>query len=471
MEKCREYIYEGDAFQVVISQRMSLPFEAAPLDLYRALRTLNPSPYMYYLDLGDFHIAGASPEILVRLEEGEVTVRPIAGTRRRGENDAQDKALAAELLSDPKELAEHLMLIDLGRNDVGRIARIGTVKVTDKMTIEKYSHVMHIASNVSGRLADQLDAIDVLKATFPAGTLSGAPKVRAMEIIEDLEPDKRGIYSGAVGYIGWNGNMDTAIAIRTALIKAQTVHLQVGAGIVADSNPASEWEETMNKGRAVLRAVALARAGLHQPLDREPAAGELEAEGKLTVLAIIDNYDSFTYNLVQYFGELDQAVTVIRNDQKSAADIEQLAPAYLVISPGPCTPNEAGVSVEAVQRLAGRVPVMGVCLGHQCIGQAFGGRVVHAQRLMHGKTSMIHHNAEGVFRGLPSPFQATRYHSLALEASSLPDCFEVTAWTEDDEIMAIRHLDLAAEGVQFHPESLLTQHGHALLKNFLGGVL
>ena len=278
VEKCREYIYEGDAFQVVISQRMSLPFEAAPLDLYRALRTLNPSPYMYYLDLGDFHIAGASPEILVRLEEGEVTVRPIAGTRRRGENDAQDKALAAELLSDPKELAEHLMLIDLGRNDVGRIARIGTVKVTDKMTIEKYSHVMHIASNVSGRLADQLDAIDVLKATFPAGTLSGAPKVRAMEIIEDLEPDKRGIYSGAVGYIGWNGNMDTAIAIRTALIKAQTVHLQVGAGIVADSNPASEWEETMNKGRAVLRAVALARAGLHQPLDREPAAGELEAE-------------------------------------------------------------------------------------------------------------------------------------------------------------------------------------------------
>lgn len=274
VEKCREYIYQGDAFQVVISQRMSLPFEAAPLDLYRALRTLNPSPYMYYLDLGDFHIAGASPEILVRLEEGEVTVRPIAGTRRRGENDEQDESLAADLLSDPKELAEHLMLIDLGRNDVGRIARIGTVKVTDKMTIEKYSHVMHIASNVSGQLDDQFDAIDVLKATFPAGTLSGAPKIRAMEIIEDLEPDKRGIYSGAVGYIGWNGNMDTAIAIRTALIKAQTLHLQVGAGIVADSTPAGEWEETMNKGRAVLRAVAMARAGLHQPLDREPAARE-----------------------------------------------------------------------------------------------------------------------------------------------------------------------------------------------------
>ena len=270
VEKCREYIYQGDVYQVVISQRLSLPFEAAPLDLYRALRTLNPSPYMYFLDLGDFHIAGASPENLVRLEQGEVTVRPIAGTRRRGENDEQDAALAAELLSDPKELAEHLMLVDLGRNDVGRVARIGTVKVTDKMTIEKYSHVMHIVSNVTGQLGERLDAIDVLKATFPAGTLSGAPKVRAMEIIEDIEPDKRGIYSGAIGYIGWNGNMDTAIAIRTALIKDHTVHIQVGGGIVADSVPASEWEETMNKGRAVFRAVAMARAGLHQPLDEPP---------------------------------------------------------------------------------------------------------------------------------------------------------------------------------------------------------
>lgn len=185
------------------------------------------------------------------------------------------------------------------------------------------------------------------------------------------------------------------------------------------------------------------------------------------MLVMLDNYDSFTYNLVQYFGELGQAVTVLRNDQKTAAEIEQLAPAYLVISPGPCTPNEAGVSVEAVRLLAGRIAVLGVCLGHQCIGQAFGGRVVHARRLMHGKTSMIHHRGEGSLRGLPSPFQAARYHSLALEASSLPDCFEVTAWTEDDEIMAIRHLDWAVEGVQFHPESILTQHGHALLKNFL----
>jgi len=269
VEKCRRYIFDGDAFQIVISQRLSLPYEARPLDLYRALRTLNPSPYMYYLNLNDFHIAGSSPEILVRLEDGEVTLRPIAGTRRRGENAEQDAALAEELLCDPKELAEHLMLIDLGRNDVGRVAQTGSVKLTEKMVIEKYSHVMHIVSNVTGQIHPHLDAIDVLKATFPAGTLSGAPKVRAMEIIEHLEPDKRGIYSGAVGYIGWNGNMDTAIAIRTAFIKDETVYIQVGAGIVADSDPQMEWEETLNKGRAVLKAVELANKGLHRPLDEE----------------------------------------------------------------------------------------------------------------------------------------------------------------------------------------------------------
>ncbi|MGR3984987.1 MAG: chorismate-binding protein, partial [Gammaproteobacteria bacterium] len=265
VQKCRDYIYEGDVFQVVISQRMSLPFDAAPLDLYRALRTLNPSPYMYYLDLGGYHIAGASPEILVRLEDGRVTLRPIAGTRPRGGDDAQDAELAAELLADPKELAEHMMLVDLGRNDVGRVSRTGTVAVTEKMAIEKYSHVMHIVSNVSGEIKDGLDAIDVLKAAFPAGTLSGAPKVRAMEIIEELEPDKRGIYSGAIGYIGWNGNLDTAIAIRTALIKARSVYVQAGGGIVADSVPEREWEESMAKGRAVVRAVAMARGGLRAP--------------------------------------------------------------------------------------------------------------------------------------------------------------------------------------------------------------
>ena len=269
VEKCRQYIYDGDAFQIVISQRLSIPYSARPLDLYRALRTLNPSPYMYYFHFGGFHIAGASPEILVRVEDGEITLRPIAGTRPRGNTPEQDAALEEELLADPKELAEHLMLIDLGRNDVGRVSKTGTVCVTDRMTIEKYSHVMHIVSDITGQIKDDLDVIDVLKATFPAGTLSGAPKFRAMEIIEELEPDKRGIYSGAVGYIGWSGNMDTAIAIRTAVIKDETVFIQVGAGIVADSVPRTEWEETMSKGRAIFKAVDMAHAGLHTPLDKE----------------------------------------------------------------------------------------------------------------------------------------------------------------------------------------------------------
>ncbi|OZG70824.1 anthranilate synthase component I [Hahella sp. CCB-MM4] len=262
VDKIKEYVLAGDVMQTVISQRMSTPFSSPPINLYRSLRCLNPSPYMYYLHLDDFYVVGSSPEILTRLEDGEVTVRPIAGTRKRGRNEAEDLALEAELLADPKELAEHLMLIDLGRNDVGRVSEIGSVTLTDKMIIERYSHVMHIVSNVTGKLKEGLSAIDVLKATLPAGTLSGAPKIRAMEIIDELEPVKRGVYGGAVGYLSWNGNMDTAIAIRTAVIKDQVLYLQAGAGVVADSVPRLEWKETLNKGRAVFRAVAMAQKGL-----------------------------------------------------------------------------------------------------------------------------------------------------------------------------------------------------------------
>jgi anthranilate synthase component 1 len=262
VRRIKDYIVDGDVMQVVLSQRMSIPFAAPPLDLYRALRCLNPSPYMFHLNLRDFHIVGSSPEILVRLEDNAVTVRPIAGTRRRGKTPEEDLAFERDLLSDPKEVAEHLMLIDLGRNDAGRVSETGSVRVTDKMIIERYSHVMHIVSNVTGRLTEGRDAFDVLRATFPAGTVSGAPKIRAMEIIAELEPVKRGVYSGAVGYVGWSGNLDTAIAIRTAVIKDGTLHIQAGAGVVHDSIPLNEWEETLNKGRAVFRAVAMAEAGL-----------------------------------------------------------------------------------------------------------------------------------------------------------------------------------------------------------------
>ena len=253
----KNYIAEGDVMQVVLAQDFSANFDLDPFDLYKAIRELNPSPYMYYLNLDECQIVGASPEILVRLENQEVTLRPMAGTRKRGKNLAEDKSNQSELLNDPKEIAEHLMLIDLGRNDVGRVSEIGSVKVTAKMIVEKYSHVMHIVSNVVGRLISGLNYFDVLKAALPAGTLSGAPKIRAMEIIHELEPSSRGIYGGAIGYIGWNGNMDTAIAIRTAVIKDKTIHVGAGAGVVADSVPENEWLECRQKSKVFMDAMEM----------------------------------------------------------------------------------------------------------------------------------------------------------------------------------------------------------------------
>ncbi|MDO5103718.1 MAG: chorismate-binding protein [Lautropia sp.] len=263
--KAKEHIIAGDLMQVQIGQILRKPFPHAPLSLYRALRSINPSPYMYYYDFGDFHVTGASPEILVRQEKGaypKVTLRPIAGTRKRGLTPADDERAAAELLADPKERAEHLMLIDLARNDIGRLARIGSVRVTEQMAIEKYSHVIHIVSNVEGELAQEMDAIDVLRATFPAGTLTGAPKVRAMELIEELEPFKRGVYGGACGYLSYSGEMDVAIAIRTGVLKDGVLNVQAAAGVVFDSVPENEWQETEVKARAVIRAAEMVESGL-----------------------------------------------------------------------------------------------------------------------------------------------------------------------------------------------------------------
>ncbi|MEZ5626682.1 anthranilate synthase component I [Denitromonas sp.] len=267
VQQAKDYIVEGDIMQVVLSQRMSKPFAASPLALYRAIRTLNPSPYMFFFNFEDFHVVGASPEILVRLEDDKVTLRPIAGTRPRGATEDEDLALEKDLLSDEKERAEHVQLLDLGRNDVGRVAEVGSVRVTDQFAIERYSHVMHIVSNVEGRLRDELNALAVLRASFPAGTVSGAPKVRAMEIIDELEPVKRGMYAGASGYIGFDGDMDLCINIRTAVLKDGMMHVQAGAGIVADSDPDAEWVETRNKARAMLRAAEMAERGLDSDLD------------------------------------------------------------------------------------------------------------------------------------------------------------------------------------------------------------
>jgi anthranilate synthase component 1 len=262
VEKCKEYIKAGDIFQVVLSQRLTTETQARAFDIYRTLRVVNPSPFMFYLKMGSLCLVGASPEIMVRVEDDKVTIRPLAGTRRRGKTDDEDEQLAAELLADPKERAEHIMLVDLGRNDVGRVARYGSVQLSDVMQVERYSHVMHICSNVTGRLEAGKTAFDALRACLPAGTLSGAPKVRAMEIIDELEPHRRGPYGGAVGYIDFGGNMDTCIALRTMVLNGQTVYVQAGAGIVADSVPATEREETLNKAMGLLRALEIAETQL-----------------------------------------------------------------------------------------------------------------------------------------------------------------------------------------------------------------
>ncbi|MGJ8688230.1 MAG: anthranilate synthase component I [Gammaproteobacteria bacterium] len=262
VNRIKDYILAGDVMQVVIAQRMSVPFTGDPMNVYRALRYLNPSPYMVFFNMGDHHVVSASPEILARVEEGKITVRPLAGTRKRGKTEVEDLALEEELLADAKEIAEHLMLIDLSRNDSGRVSETGSVTVPRKMFVERYSHVMHIASIVESTMRKDCNSLDVLKATLPVGTLSGAPKVRAMEIIDEIEPVKRGIYGGAMGYLGWNGNLDMAIAIRTAVIKNEKLYVEAGAGVVADSVPQLEWEETINKARAIFRAVALAEKGL-----------------------------------------------------------------------------------------------------------------------------------------------------------------------------------------------------------------
>ncbi|MGZ5584632.1 MAG: anthranilate synthase component I [Usitatibacter sp.] len=264
--KCKRYIEDGDMMQVQISQRLTVPFPYSPVNLYRALRSINPSPYMFYFDFGDCQLVGASPEILVRREGDKVTLRPIAGTRKRGSTPEKDLEMERELVADPKERAEHLMLIDLGRNDVGRIAKIGSVKVTETMVVERYSHVMHMVSNVEGQVDSALTPMQLLRATFPAGTVTGAPKVRSMEIIDELETEKRGVYAGAAGYLGFNGNVDLAIAIRTGVVKDGKLYVQAAAGIVADSIPENEWRETQNKVRAVLAAAEQVHAGLDAPL-------------------------------------------------------------------------------------------------------------------------------------------------------------------------------------------------------------
>src|SRR6266850_1034572 len=383
VRKAKQYIRAGDIFQVVLSQRFSAKTQAEPFEVYRELRALNPSPYLFYLQLNDVSVVGSSPEMLVKVQGRDVFYRPIAGTRWRGKDEAEDQRLEREMLASEKERAEHIMLVDLGRNDLGRVCDYGTVKPEKLLTVERYSHVMHLVSSLRGRLREDVDCFDALMACFPAGTVSGAPKVRAMEIIEELERTRRGIYAGGILYLDFAGNLDSCIALRTMVVKNGVAYVQAGGGIVADSTPQGESQESVNESKALLAA------------------------------------------------------------------------------------QEAGISVELIERLAGKFPILGVCLGHQAIGAAFGGKIIRAPKLFHGKTSQIHHDGKNIFRKLPHPFTATRYHSLIVERKSLPRELAITAETDDGIIMGLRHRRHKIEGVQFHPESVLTESGKQLLQNFL----
>jgi len=386
---------------------------------------------------------GNSPEILVRLRKGEITIRPIAGTRPRGKNIKEDRKYKLDLLSDKKELAEHLMLLDLGRNDVGKVSKINSVKVSEKFKVEKYSHVMHIVSNVIGKFNNKLSLFETLLSGFPAGTVSGAPKIRAMEIIDELEKNKRKLYAGGIGYFTPNNEFDTCIALRTALIKDNKFYVQAGAGIVADSKPEKEYAETVNKAKALMKAVDWMK------------------------ILLIDNYDSFTYNLFHYISNFKKNVDVIRNDRIDSKTILRKKYNKIVISPGPGNPDQAGNCLKIVQEVHKKIPILGVCLGHQIIGQVFGGKIIRAKKLMHGKTSKIKHNKIGLLKNIPNNFEATRYHSLIVDRKRFPKNLIITAETKNKTIMGLMHKDYNIHGFQFHPESIKTKIGMKLIKNFI----
>ena len=440
VEQVKHYIHEGDLFQLVLSNRLEADFEGSLLDTYRVLRTTNPSPYMFYFSSDDVEISGASPETLVKVEDGEVRTFPLAGTRPRGKSYEEDQRLEKELLADEKERAEHNMLVDLGRNDLGKICDFGTVEVEKYMSIERYSHVMHIGSTVKGQLRKDKTAVDAIDSVLPAGTLSGAPKLRACQIINELENNKRGIYGGAIGYLDFTGNMDTCIAIRLAFKKNGKVFVRSGAGIVADSVPEKERDGRTCRGR----------------------------RRKQLMILLVDNYDSFSYNLYQLAGSINPDMKVIRNDEMTIDEICALAPASIILSPGPGRPEQAGRCMEIVEKLGGEIPILGVCLGHQAICAAYGATVTYAKQLMHGKQSETTLDLTSeLFQGLPETVPVARYHSLAADEATLPETLKVTARTADGEVMAVEDSEKKIYGVQFHPESILTPQGRQMVENFL----
>lgn len=501
VQSAKESAEAGDTFQIVPSQRFSSKETVDSdfaLEVFKKLKPANPSRYGFLFEFEDFQATGCSPETLVKVTNGQVEHMAIAGTRKRGKTPEEDAALAKDLQNDPKEIAEHSMLVDLSRNDVNRVCEAESVRVEIHAEVEKYSHVIHLTSKIVGLLRKGKSALDALGSIAPAGTLSGAPKISAMQEIDKLEPDKRGFYGGAVGYLNYNGDLDSCIFIRSTLVDKQGhVHVQAGAGVVADSDPTKEYEETVMKARAPMHAIEEVCASSDQEDEHEEAVistqghaevyvpkfehQELSAEGIIlprkpqkrarrlgSTVLLLDNYDSYTHNVRQYLEQLGADVVVLRNDV-AEREMIQVNPDFLVVSPGPHTPNEAGLSMKAMSYFPEKgVPSLGICLGHQALIMAFGGEVGH-HKAVHGKASEITHDGKTILKDLSMPLKVQRYHSL-VGYEPLPAELERSAYVfEDDQelIMAVRHTEMPAEGVQFHPESYYTPYGMKMLENFL----
>ena len=543
-----DYVHAGDIFQANLSQAfgVELSTDDTLAGLYLKARAATPAPFGACLRVAGVDIVSVSPERFLRSDGDALETCPIKGTRPRRPDPSADEAEAAALLASEKDRAENVMIVDLMRSDLSRVCRDGSVAVESLCALERHPTVHHLVSTITGRLSPGMGPIDALRATFPAGSITGAPKVRAMEIIAELEGQRRGVYCGAIGYFGFDGVMDSSVAIRTIVIRDGRAVVRAGGGIVADSLPASEYEEMLLKARAPLFALGvgpevaqvaqvaegaepaglqladanaarpvalpLAAAPTDPPIDantanrsngrsspirgigadghaiRNVGAGDAEAdtgaeadarvdsaarrpsergryaEGRVLIL---DNYDSFVYTIARYVGELGAARTVVRNDALGLDDIAVLAPTHIIISPGPRTPQDAGISIEVIRRFGPTIPILGICLGHQAIAAAYGGRVERGDWPMHGRRSQITHDGRGVFRTFPSPMGVGRYHSLVVDPAELPAELEVTAWDHAGVIMALRHREHPVVGVQFHPESIMTDHGHRLLAGFL----
>ncbi len=470
-EALLERIRDGDLFQANLATRFSTDFEGDPLDVFRRLEMANPSPWMALLEHPHTTIVSSSPEQLLSLADGVLRSRPIAGTRKRGATPAEDDAMETELLTDLKEQAEHTMLVDLVRNDIAIVAKPGTVHVPERMSVERYRHVIHLVSRVEGRTDPALNPAKALAALFPGGTITGAPKLRAIQRILEAEPVPRGPYTGSAGYVAWDGSSQWNILIRTLVLRDGRIHVHAGSGIVADSDPKREWKEANRKAKALLDAATGTATAVGTRLGEVTRHGSWEPP-KATKRAtharvlLIDNMDSFVHNLADYCAALGASVKIVRNDDDWRAVADKLRPTHIILSPGPGWPAEAGCSAAAAAYYHGKVPVLGVCLGHQVLGSDAGQVVArHPGGPVHGMTSPIHHDDSTLFRGLPNPFEATRYHSLVVEGVAAD--WKKTAWLQDGTVMAMQHRSVPTFGVQFHPESLCTPVGLEIIARFL----